>query len=513
VIFAACSGGTSITPERSTILRNNVQPLQKVAATKRNVRYEVIDLGTFGGPLSSFGNPGEISKNGAAAGYSATDASTGPTSHFLICGGLDNIVPFITLAFEWNNGTLTKLSALSPSGSCSEPLAVNASGEVAGIAENGEVDPLDPSINQAHAVRWVNGRVEDLGSLGGYQNGAGAMNDGGQIVGESTNTIPDPFSPLGFLEPTQTRAFLWQNGHMQDIGTLGGGDAQAFAINDSGQILGTSYTNAIPNSSTGVPTWDPFVWQNGKMRDLGSLGGVFSVVGQINARGQVLGASSIAADPGACALPEHSPGLADCHPFLWDRGKMVDLFTGTVGGQPFRAARLDDAGEIVGQAFFSNDRPADAVLIKKGVATDLGNLGDCFSTAHDINARDQIVGITAACDPVFIDFHRPFIWQHGTIADLNDLIPANSPVHIVSPDAISNNGVIIADAVPQGVSPQDFLTQGHAVVLIPIGDQNAPLPATAAPPRRHIPTPSEVAVLHTHITPIDNAFLWRHHRR
>ena len=101
---------------------------------------------------------------------------------------------------------------------------------------------------------------------------------------------------------------------MQDLGTLGGPDANALFINDRGQIAGNSYTNSTPNPvltscggfSFGVPTQDPFVWKDGKMIDLGGLGGTCSLVLGQNNRGEVTGQSDLAGD-------------LTYHPFVWSR--------------------------------------------------------------------------------------------------------------------------------------------------------------------------------------------------
>ncbi len=62
-----------------------------------------------------------------------------------------------------------------------------------------------------------------------------------------------------------------------DLGTFGAvQSAQAYDINDAGQVVGYAATHA-------------FLWQNGVMTDLGTLGGNASAGQAINAVGQIAG--------------------------------------------------------------------------------------------------------------------------------------------------------------------------------------------------------------------------------
>src|SRR5215475_9031379 len=204
-------------------------PLAAQAQTTHFRHYKVIDMGTFGGTLSLMNFPGDsnnkaVNMRGVTVGASATSTPKLATSSPFICGGDDGFGFFITHAFRWQKGTVTDLGALPPLElDCSNAYQVNASGEIVGFSENGQVDPL-AGFNQSRAVRWKDGEIEDLGSFGGNQNEAISINNRGQIVGLSQNTISSScvgfnFFPLG---TTQLRAFLWEKGSMQDLGTLGG---------------------------------------------------------------------------------------------------------------------------------------------------------------------------------------------------------------------------------------------------------------------------------------------------
>ena len=159
--------------------------------------------------------------------------------------------------------------------------------------------------------------ITDLGTLGGgYQNcTAAAINDSAQVAGG-----------CGDARGRQ-HAFLWQRGKMTDLGTLGGHDSGASLIDGRGQIAGTSLT-ARP------ARLHAFLWQNGKMTDLGTLGGRTSRPRALNDRGQVVGES------------ERADGTV--HAYLWQAGKMTDL--GTLGGSESDAAAINARGWIVGRS-------------------------------------------------------------------------------------------------------------------------------------------------------------------
>jgi uncharacterized membrane protein len=108
---------------------------------------------------------------------------------------------------------------------------------------------------------------------GGIQSLGISINNAGQAVGVSSNGVADPYAPifLGF----QNRTFFWERGEMIDIGTFGGPDATPGGgcdLQRPGTIVGSSYTSFTPNPNTGVPTQDPFLWDNGLMIDFGNLG-------------------------------------------------------------------------------------------------------------------------------------------------------------------------------------------------------------------------------------------------
>lgn len=247
---------------------------------------------------------------------------------------------------------------------------------------------------------------------------------------------------------------------MQDLGTLGGNDASAAVVNEKGQVAGYSFTNTTPNDTTGIPTVHPFLWKNGTMRDLGSLGGTLSVPGSFNLApgGQVLN------DSGNVAGTSMLAGDEVWHAFVWSNGTMIDL--GTLGGSTSDAVAINNKGQVVGRAKVT-DTPfvRHAFVWEKGQMTDFGAVTPCTrSTAISINSAGQIVGDLGSCtnDPNDIAFFSAFIVEKGRpMVDLNTLITPPSDIHLVDAWFINDRGEIVAlGLLPDGSK--------RAVLLVPI---------------------------------------------
>jgi len=394
--------------------------------------YQLNDVGTFGGPNSSYPlpPPGSRLLNNSGTAVGGADTSTPEPS-----GPCFNFDCYLSYGFKWQDGVTHNLGALAGVNS-SLALWVSDSGLAVGISENG-VDPLT-GIFAFGAVLWgKDGSITDLGTFGGNDGIANAVNNRGQVAGVALNTIPDPYTGLFFLPgATQARAFRWtKSSGLQDLGTLGGTGSTAFLINERGQIAGWSFTNTTVNSTTGFPTIDPFLWENGKMLDLGTLGGTVGQTNSLNNRGQVVGQSNIAGD-------------ATCHPFLWDKtGGMRDL--GTLGGEGGLAIFINDAGEVVGKTDVTGasgacdgSEPHRAFLWRNGVMTDLGTPdGDPCSSALGINATGLIVGAGSNCESAV----HAALWDNGGPAvDLNTLIPSNPDLVLYEALYINDRGDIAA---------------------------------------------------------------------
>jgi probable HAF family extracellular repeat protein len=102
--------------------------------------------------------------------------------------------------------------------------------------------------------------------------------------------------------------------------------------------------------------------------------------------------------------------------------------------------------------------------------TDLGTLGGS-SSALDINSKTQVVGFSFLLGRTMPPFRHAFLWENGTMLDLNHLIPSNStPFELIAGENINDRGEIVALGVREGCFP-DFC--GHIFLLIPCGVEAA----------------------------------------
>src|SRR5206468_3960556 len=102
---------------------------------------------------------------------------TGINASGQIVGEGDNNSGSIEHGFIYSGSSFTDL----------RPLGIYTT---SGINSSGQVSA---TTTAGHAVLYSGGTVTDLGTLGGNRSGAGAINDSGQIVGESRTGGVDTF--------------------------------------------------------------------------------------------------------------------------------------------------------------------------------------------------------------------------------------------------------------------------------------------------------------------------------
>src|SRR5262249_4027027 len=143
--------------------------------------------------------------------------------------------------------------------------------------------------------------------------------------------------------------YLWERGRpMKDLGTLGGTNGEAFAINDAAVVVGRA--DVAGNSSHHA-----FLWKQGsRMKDLGTpQGDTCSTALSINLSNQVV------RDSGLCGIGGHA--------FLWENGgpmvKLQDLVVPGSDLQVTDANFIDDRGEIACMATLPDGNSHACLLV------------------------------------------------------------------------------------------------------------------------------------------------------
>jgi probable HAF family extracellular repeat protein len=296
--------------------------------------------------------------------------------------------------------TVTDIGTLG--GKDSVALSINDLGEVVGYSTTAD--------GEVHAFRFFRDTIFDLSTLGGKESYAYVITNTGILLGDSKTSqgklhpfMGAPNSPLfdlgephlfssargannagqvvGVREVTDEhgkhykRAYLYTTHRTIDLGTFGGKESDAIAINDAAQIVGHFYTEYHDGFRRAV------LYHNGKVVELGTFGGNSSNGVAINAAGQVVG------------YADTSGG--DKRAFLYARGRLKNLGT-LPGGTQSLAYDIDEQGRVVG-ASDAKDSPLHAFIYSDGVMQDLNQLIPSDSEwslteAKGINESGQIVG-------------------------------------------------------------------------------------------------------------------------
>jgi probable HAF family extracellular repeat protein len=326
-----------------------------------------------------------------------------------------------------------------------------------------------PDLITSHAPRAADSPgpfvLTDLGTLGGLSAQAFDINEAGDIVGSATNPA------------LRLRAFVWRNGSMTDLGTIGGNHSEAVAISDTGHVVGRSQTS--------TSKYHAILWSGGTTTDLTpssdyavayGVNDIGQVVGSIDNRkgfvwhngvrtdlGDLGGGCSHAADINdtgqivGVSCPPAVPG----HATLWHDNAIIDL--GVVPGmEDSGAAAINSVGQIVGSSGFMDKETYEitskAFLYENGVMNVLP-VPSWESYAGDINDAGVVVG-TMRAGGGFSNFHA-YVFADGVATNLNSLIPSGSGLHLAYGAAINNAGQIVGTA---------FDAQGryHAYLLTPV---------------------------------------------
>ncbi|MGA2353646.1 MAG: hypothetical protein ABSG02_04065 [Terriglobales bacterium] len=332
------------------------------------------------------------------------------------------------------------------------------------------LDPFSVSLS-AHLVQGTDsisiGELKiPLGTLGGPNSSINwnGINDPGEAVGMSETSVPDPNGEdiCGFGTHLTCLPFLWQNGVMSALPTVGGNNGQASAINNRGQVAGYAENGVVdstcPPGIINNRVDLPVLWDNkGKAQALPTIGSdPDGVAYGINNQGQAVGYS------GTCTAANYGVvwenGIATALPDLGDPGAI--------------AYAINSHGQIVGQAVNSDGTPL-AALWQNNTVTGLGGLlpGDVATFATSINNRGQVVGSSFNSEN---SWSHGLIWQNGVMTDLNTVFPASSHLFVISASNINESGQIAGMAVEMAGPHAGNIV--HAFLATPVDeDQGKPV--------------------------------------
>jgi probable HAF family extracellular repeat protein len=349
-------------------------------------------------------------------------------------------------AFAQTNYKITDLGFNNSKENFSMAMGLNNFGGTENM--DGFVNPPETSTSTTvawgRAVIGIYGFNIDLGTLGRPDANSwinwGGINDHWEAAGMSETDISDPNGEdiCEFGTHLTCVPFLWRDGHMSALPTLGGNNGEASAINNYGDVVGFAENGAVdttcPAGTMNNRVALPALWKKGIADALPLVGtDVDGFAYGMNDHGDAVGYS------GNCTTAAHA--------VLWKDNTAVQLQDLGGAGSNFAYA-INNRGQIAGQVG-TGDTFYSAVWRDgaHGAVTPIHPLPEDFASfATGINDRGQVVGNDF--DSSYSWAHG-FIWQDGVITDLNTLISADSNLFIISASNINDQGQISGMATVQ----------------------------------------------------------------
>jgi uncharacterized membrane protein len=384
-------------------------------------------------------------------------------------GGGSGAVPVSGLSPMTSSGGYTVTTFPSLGGTNSAANSINERGEPMGTS-------FLSGNTTMHAAIWQNGNPIDLKTLGGPNSAIEwpVENDHGYASGISETATKDPlgestswschaFLPDNGSSGDECVGFVWHDGKMRPLPTLGGNNGYGAGMNDRDEIAGWAETKmhdstcVAPQVLQFLPAvWDavtrkvhrlPTVRERGKADPDGAATAV-------NDEGDVVGIS------GTCYVAVGS--FSARHAVLWRRGKAIELQT--IGGVSWNTpTAINDEGQIVG---FLNrrgktDKQGNPDFISV-IWTDpfqkpykIGTLpGDQLSEPTSINNEGAVLGVSFPSSDVYV-------WQDQMMTDITKLVAKSYPqLRLVSVGGINDRGEIAGQAceLVSGVCPSSGAT-------------------------------------------------------
>ena len=326
------------------------------------IRYTITDCGTIDGTGESW--PTGINNRGQVIGWNEFYGPEYSHAFLYTDGKMKDLTPnafFYTYALGINAlGEVVGYTVTNPpfsyqafiyqDGQLVYPTGIY---EATAINDPGQITGYRLSDDSSVVFRYVQGHlvfqeVIQVGELGN------AINNRGQVVG----------SGLLFQGEYIDHAFLYSDGRIRDLGTLGAvtNESYATALNDKGQVVG--YADIVPYVSTHA-----CLYSRGTIQDLGTLGGAYSFALGINNLGVIVGISYHAG---------YGPGddvffSANTRAFVYIAGQMYDLnelvVANPAGWTLAQAVGINDFGQIAVTGVSSGGFPVHALILTPVKAT------------------------------------------------------------------------------------------------------------------------------------------------